>query len=246
MIEPAIYEGWVRHRRGEPVHNAFRYGTYLSYFDLEVAERGALPSRLQRRFRREDHAGEVGTSLTETIREAVRQETGKHPEGPIALLTHLRQGGYVFNPVSFFYVWRSDLSGLEAVVAEVHNTPWGETHLYVVPMTGTTSKVRFTKKFHVSPFMGMDQEYVWTISQPSHRLAVHMANLESGKRVFDATLVLERRAYSATTLRRMSWRHPLATYGTIARIYFQALKLWAKGARYHPHPRKSAMARGAK
>lgn len=240
MTANAFYEGWVRHRRKGTVTNAFRYGTYMTYLDLEAAEAGALPHPQQRRFRREDHGGEAHRSLSDCIRDEAKRELGYRPEGPIFVLTHLRQGGYVFNPVSFFYLWSCDGLRLEAVVAEVHNTPWGETHFYPVPVCDEKVSFRFKKNFHVSPFMRMDQEYEWTFTIPQKRLVVHMRNLEAGRLVFDATLVLFHRALTRRNQWAMAWRHPLTTYATIGRIYFQALKLWVKGARYFAHPGKGA------
>ena len=88
-----------------------------------------------------------------------------------------------------------DPGAVEAIVAEITNTPWGQRHAYVLPGPGDGSDAHqeFDKRFHVSPFMPMQQRYSWRFSQPGQRLLVHMENLESGRRVFDATLALQRR-----------------------------------------------------
>lgn len=49
--------------------------------------------------------------LAERVRRLVERETGVRPEGRICLLTHLRYLGYVFNPVSFYYVWDKEVRG---------------------------------------------------------------------------------------------------------------------------------------
>ncbi len=50
-------------------------------------------------------------SLDEAVRRTVTAQTGRRPDGPIRVLTHLRYFGYIFNPVTFYYCF--DSSGTE-------------------------------------------------------------------------------------------------------------------------------------
>ena len=43
MSASAVYEGWIRHRRFEPVEHSFRYRFFLTYLDLDELP-GALDS----------------------------------------------------------------------------------------------------------------------------------------------------------------------------------------------------------
>ena len=70
--------------------------------------------------------------LADAVRDLVEERTGARPAGPIRLLTHLRSFGHCFNPVSFYYCFDPAGERVEAVVAEVTNTPWGERHAYVL------------------------------------------------------------------------------------------------------------------
>jgi len=192
-------------------------------------------------FRREDHLGDAARPLEDCVRDLVEARCGTRPTGPVRLLTHLRYFGYCFNPVSFYYCYGRDGRAVEFVVAEVNNTPWGERHCYVLPADrgyriGPTSNHRLAKEFHVSPFLPMDMEYRWRFVDPGHDLRVHMENHRDGCRVFDATLSLERREITAATLAWVLLRYPVATLAVILRIHWQALRLWLKGARFHPHP----------
>ena len=63
------------------------------------------------------------------MREVVESQLGFRPAGPVRLLTHLRYLGYCFNPISIYYCFGADGRTLEAIVCEVHNTPWGEEYL---------------------------------------------------------------------------------------------------------------------
>lgn len=246
----AIYTGWVRHRRYEPRANAFRYRMFQMYLDLDELDQVFDGSWLwsARRFalawyRRRDHFGDPDVDLATAVRDLVEQETGARPDGPIRLLTHLRYFGYCMNPVSFFYVFSTDGERLETIVAEVHNTPWGERHCYVLPREHQAEKDmephRFDKNFHVSPFMPMNQRYVWRFSDPAERLLVHMENEQDGRCVFDATMVLNRIELNKVNRTRVLWRYPFMTGKVVAAIYWQALRLWIKRIPFHTHPKKS-------
>jgi DUF1365 family protein len=256
----AVYRGWVRHRRFQPVAHEFRYRLALMYLDLDElpalldpyplfsARRPALA-----RFRREDFMGDPARPLAECARDLVEAEAGERPAGPVRLLTSLRQLGHSFNPVSFYYCFDAAGKKVDAVIADVNNIPWGERHAYVLARGETEGPVlsdEFEKTLHVSPLMGMDQTYAFRASEPGPRLAVQIESRgraaggdaadarESGKD-FDATLSLARRELSRGLLLRMLAEQPATGLAVVARIYGQALRLRLKGARYFPHPRGS-------
>jgi DUF1365 family protein len=156
------------------------------------------------------------------------------------VLTNLRYFGHCFNPVSFYFCFGADGERVEALLADVSNTPWKERHSYAIRATGSgVISDRLTKRFHVSPLMGMDQVYEWRTTVPGDRLQVHIESLEDERTTFDATLSLARRELAPDTARRMLIRYPLMTAQVVARIYSQALRLRLKGAPWHPHPERS-------
>jgi hypothetical protein len=247
-VNSALYFGSIGHRRHAPVTNAFRYRAFLVYLDL-----GELPEVFRGRwlwsasrpapawFRRADHLGDPGRPLDEEVRDLVLARSGFRPAGPVRLLTHLRYWGYCMNPVSFYYCHSPDGGRVEAIVAEVHNTPWGERHCYVLDCRGRPEHeggwtFHLSKEFHVSPFMPMDVDYVWRLTAPGRTLAVHMENRVAGRTVFEATMLLQHRPITSRNLAAALVRHPFMTGKVIAAIYWQALRLWAKRCPYHPHP----------
>jgi uncharacterized protein len=241
-----IYEGQVSHARGAPVRHAFRYRVFMVYLDLGELEDAfagrwlwsatrAAPARFDRR----DHFGDVRRPLDECVRDLVEAETGRRPDGPIRLLTHLRYFGYCFNPVSFYYCFDAGDSRVETVVAEVTNTPWGERHCYVLDAGGAPAERFVTDKvLHVSPFMPLDLRYAWRFTPPGRELVVTMSCSRAGERLFTAALELAARPLTAPVLARVLLVHPLHTLKVIAAIHWQALRLWLKGCRVYAHPAK--------
>jgi uncharacterized protein len=243
VIASCIYEGTIRHRRVTP-RREFRHRLALWYVDLdEVGElldgRLLEPSPGALRFRRRDYHGDPRVPLAEAVRETVGAASGSHPAGPIRLLTQLRSFGHCFNPVSFYYCLSAGADRVQAILAEVTNTPWGERHAYVLGGGREDSTLLVSsvdKAMHVSPFMPMDLRYTARASVPGPTLSVHMESSRAGARVFDATLSLSRRELTAGSARRLTMRYPAATVGVLALIYAQALRLKLAGAGVHPHP----------
>jgi DUF1365 family protein len=246
MTASAIYEGTISHRRLGVRPHELRHRLALLYIDLEELD-GLLGGRLIAgrpgpvRFRRADYLGDPSIALADAVRALLERRTGSTPAGPIRLLTHLRTFGHCFNPVSFYYCFTPQ-EQLDAVVAEVTNTPWGERHAYVLGRTGEgpVLSASFAKALHVSPFMGMEQRYAWRAGTPGPALAVHIESFQDGRRAFEATLALRRRPLTRGALARVTARYPAATLRVLALIYGHALALKLKGVAVHPRPQEPA------
>ena len=249
-MHSCIYEGQVRHRRFLPKNHDFSYKLYMMYLDL-----AELPDLFRKYwlwsserpnlawFDRRDHHGDASIPLDQSIRDLVQEQSGKRPEGPIRLLTHMRYFGHGFNPVSFYYCFDIRGQDVETIVAEVNNTPWGEQHCYVLSSNHGQGNSRnkqysFDKSFHVSPFMPMDIEYDWRFSMPGNTLSVHMENHQNQKKIFDATMRMEQVPIHSGSLARVLAQYPVLTIKVVAAIYFQAFRLWRKKIPFFTHPDK--------
>lgn len=247
-MNSCIYEGWVSHTRLVPHKHYFRYKLYMMYVDLsEVADvfkpfwfwSSSKPNLAW--FRRKDHVGDAKVTLDKTIRDLIKKECAVEHTGPIRLLTHLRYFGYCMNPVSFYYCWNESDTKLEYIVAEVHNTPWGETHCYVLDNRNnqnTSDPFSFEKAFHVSPFMDMNQNYEWSLPQPDENLNINMNSFKAGEHVFNATMKLVEAPITHFNMSRVLIMYPFMTVKVISAIYWQALKLWYKRTPFYSHPKK--------
>jgi len=243
-VKSALYAGRVRHRRFADVGHAFEYRLFMAYLDLDELDevfRGRWLWSTKRaapvRYKREDFLGPADRPLDEAVRDRVERELGIRPSGPVRLLTCLRHFGFSFNPVSFYYCFDED-GKLAAIVAEITNTPWKERHAYVLDARGKR-RFEFEKRFHVSPFFGMDHVYRWFFTEPDDGLTVHMENYR-GEKAFDATLTLERRPITGRSLAAALANFPFMSLKVVAGIYWQALRLWWKKAPFHPHPEKQS------
>jgi len=228
-MRSAIYEGVIRHRRFAVHEHVLAHRIALAYVDLDELDELPLRRGLVE-FRRADYLPGPGS-----VADAARTLAGT--DGPVRLLANLRTFGHCFNPVSFVYCHDGE-DRLQAVIAEVTNTPWGERHAYVLRRSGAGRVLGgdFAKLLHVSPFMGMDHAYAMRAAVPGPTLSVHVESRRSGELAFDATLGMRRREFSRRVLAEITARYPAVTLRTLSLIYAHAVVLRLKGVPVHPHP----------
>ena len=245
-MNSSLYVGYVGHRRFFPRRHQFRYKLFMVYLDLaelDMAFQGRWLWSARRPalawFRRKDHFGDPKLPLDIHVRDWVEQQIGRRPEGPIRLLTHLRYFGYCLNPISVYYCFKADGIELDALVAEVSNTPWGEKIGYVLDVadqSGGNQRAEFPKAMHVSPFMPMDLRYGWHSTPPGPHLAVHLDVFKGPSRWLDATLSLRRQPLNGRSMAGVLLRFPLMTLKVVAAIHWEALRLLFKRIPIVAHP----------
>jgi DUF1365 family protein len=248
-MHSCIYEGTIRHRRYRPRPNMFQYRLFFMFLDL-----AELPTLFDKHpfwsyeginvasFRRRDHFGDPMIPLAQAVADLVEDRLGSRPNGPIRLLTHLRYYGHCFNPASFYYCYNAADTGVETIVVEIHNTPWRERHCYVLGAEQNEHPVKywrrhqFAKEFHVSPFIDMDIRYDWRFREPQDSLQVHMIDYQGEEKLFDASLALQRRVITRSSLNGVLLRYPVMTGKVMTMIYWQALRLILKKTPFFAHP----------
>lgn len=241
-IEPCLYRGHVMHMRLTPFHHRFRYRVFSMLLDVDRLEETLAPLRLMAldrfglmAFHRRDHAARDGSDLRHWV-EAELSRNGLPRPARIWLLCFPRILGYVFNPLSVYFC-EDEGGDLSAVVYEVKNT-FGDQHTYVLPADqGRDGAVRHgtDKAFFVSPFIGMDQSYRFTFRRPTDQLALKIRQHGPDGPWLIATQNGRRRPLSDRSLLALWLAHPAMTLKVFAAIHWQALRLWLKGARFHPY-----------
>lgn len=250
--EPGLYTGTLRHRRFHPRKHEFTYKLFMAWLDIDrIPELMAKsPWTSYNRFnwasfQERDHFGDQRLSLRERVEQDARAHGVPLRDGPIFLLTHLRYLGYCFNPISFYFCY--DRSGhLDAVLAEVNST-FGESCNYWLwrqnrQPSANALHYRCPKTMHVSPFMDMNLDYEFVLTEPAVKLVAHMNTIERGnafespQTLFDATLALEGRPWTSRNLSGVLLRHPWMTAKVIGAIHWEALRLFLKRVPVFTHP----------
>ncbi len=243
MTASGLYLGRVGHARHVDVDHRFHYRSWWMLVDLD--ELPALDRRVRgfgwnRRaavaFHDVDHGPRDGSALRPWIEERCAEAGIDLEGGPVRVLAHPRILGYVFNPISVWFCHGPD-GDLRAVLYEVSNT-WREVHSYLVPAEPGQREPNglwhhaFDKQLFVSPFMDMDHRYDFRVRVPEDRVAVLVEQRAGADLTLTATLTADRVPFDAAGLRRAARWAPHVTALTMARIHWQAVKLWRKGAPY--------------
>jgi len=238
LAQPLIGFGQVIHKRLRPAHNAFNYPTYFLMLPMRSLHRhgsGALAHnrRGALSFFDSDH-GDGGDNAVAWLDALLLREGVEDAQGEIWLHTYPRVLGYTFKPVSFWYCHRLDGS-LRAIVVEVNNT-FGERHCYLLDAPRYGQTLTADKVFHVSPFCTLDGGYRFRFMR-SEKNGVQktVARIDYHDSLEDDAAALLQTSVSGTlepvttaSLRKALWRYPAMTLGVMARIHWQALRLWRK------------------
>lgn len=264
---PQLCFGTVRHSRSRPAVHAFNYGVYFMRLPLRAmaardVDAGRLPGLFSHNrfnllsFYDKDH-GDAQQAPLVWIDGLLKQEGIHDADGEIWLQAFPRVLGYVFNPVSFWFCHRSD-GQLRAVLCEVRNT-FGEHHRYLLD-TGTVmpygTELTAHKVFHVSPFCEVSGEYHFRFMRTTHahvddtdgwseRTVARIAYDDAAGPLLLTSLSGISRPLSNASVLKAFFLYPLMTFGVVAKIHWQALRLWIKRVPFFrkPQPPSHEMSR---
>ncbi len=287
VARSCLYECRVMHHRLLPRRHRFEYGLFLACLDLDELDDADRSLRLfshNRKnlyeFRDSDHfirsgapdGANSGQSLkTRVLAWLTDQGVAPGRDCRIDLVTLPRVAGYVFNPVSFYFVAKASGQPICAV-AEVGNT-FGEQKPYLVPLEGdpprldlsaaggadaknprglqthkpprTNFRLVAPKHFYVSPFSELDLRFDFRLAQPDEDLTVGVNDLNAqGETVLVSSLTGRRRPLVDQELIRLTARYPLVTARVITLIHWQALRLWLKRVPFFAKAERPSLQQG--
>ena len=242
MSRPLHLRGLTTHARRGALKHAFSYGVDFVLVDPDETAGPLLFSRKGfnlATLRDRDHGGRRGAGRGAAWAREMLAAAGL-PEGPnsrLRLLAQPRILGAGFNPVSFWL--RFEGAGLVAVIAEVNNT-YGDRHSYLCARPGLAAiapgdVLTARKVFHVSPFRDIAGAYAFSFALTDTDIAIRIAHRD-GSEGLVATLEGRRLPMTPPRLLGAALRFPLASFRAIMLIYWQALRLWRKGAAFRPRP----------
>ena len=239
MIDKScLYVGSVIHKRFKPKEHFFKYKVFSLYLDLdEIAEvQKKIPFFSYNKFNLisfydKDHGERDGSSLKLWVKKKLNEVGIANEIKSVNLLCYPRIFGYVFNPLSIFFVF-DKYSSLISIMYEVKNT-FGEQHTYIFKTKDNNLiKNHCDKKFHVSPFMDLNSTYNFKILKPGNKLSVIIDQRDSDGKLLFASQDGEKIELNTKNLLISYLKHPLMTFKVISAIHFEALRLWVKRIKF--------------
>ena len=239
MINSSIYNGQVIHKRFKPKVHSFRYDVFSLLIDLSELE--TLDKQVNFfsynkfnwiSFYDKDHGDRDGSSLINWVQKNLRKNNISTENIKIKILCYPRIFGFVFNPLSVFYVYNSN-ENLISILYEVKNT-FGEQHTYIFRIEKDANLIQnnCSKKFHVSPFIQMNCNYFFRLLKPGNKISVIIDQYENEDKILYASQDGIRTDFNTKYLVKSFLNHPLMTFKIIIAIHYEAFKLWTKGIKF--------------
>ena len=239
MSNSFIYNGSVIHKRFKPKEHFFKYKVFSLLIDL--SELKSIDQKISffslNRFNlisfyEKDHGNRDGSSLVDWVKLNLKNNNIKTENINIKLLCYPRILGYVFNPLSIFFIYDKK-EKLISILYEVKNT-FGEQHTYVFRVDSENNLIQnnCSKKFHVSPFIEMNCKYFFKILRPNKKLSVIIDQYDEKGKILFASQDGIRSDLTSNQLLKSYLKHPLMTFKVITAIHFEAFKLWIKGIKF--------------
>ena len=238
-MNSSIYNGTVVHKRFKPKTHFFKYSVFSLLIDL--SELNYLNNKIKFfscnkfnlvSFYEKDHGDRDGTSLISWVKKNLKSNNILSENIKIKLLCYPRVLGYVFNPLSVFYIYDNN-EKLICILYEVKNT-FGEQHTYIFKIEDDKNfyNHKCSKKFHVSPFIEMDCEYFFKLLKPGEKISVIIDQYQMNEKILYASQDGRRVDFNTKELIKSYIKHPLMTFKIISAIHFEAFKLWVKGIKF--------------
>ncbi len=256
-MNSALYDCHLLHRRFAPREHSFRNRLFFFCLDLDEIDRLAASLRLfshHRRnlyqFRDADYlpiddgnpsreATRPGRRLKDKVTDFLTAR-GCAPPHRVVLVSVPRIGGYLFNPVSFYYCF--DRAGKPVcAIAEVTNT-FREVKPYLLPPETSSARgfhSRLPKRFYVSPFSRTDGAFDFALGIPDRNLVCRIDEYEDGRKILHSVVVGTRRPLTDRALAGFALRYPMMGLQMMLQIHLKAWKLYRMGLpffRKHEHP----------
>ena len=234
-----IYKGHVVHKRFKPKKHFFKYKVFSLLIDLSEIKQLEKELTLFSynkfnilSFYDADHGSRDGSSLIDWVKQNMTKNNISIEGISIKLLCYPRIWGYVFNPLSVFFIYDKN-SNLISILYEVKNT-FGEQHTYIFKLQQTDQVVEHTckKKFHVSPFIEMDCTYFFKITKPGEKILIYIDQYDNEDKLLVAFQEVFKVNLTNKNLVKNYIFHPLMSFKIILAIHFEAFRLWIKGVKF--------------
>lgn len=232
-MNSAIFECKTYHHRIVPKKHHFSYRYFVFLLDLDELDELDQNLRFFSKerfnlfnFRDIDHNLKGQVDLKQSITFQLKKDHPHTEIQKIYLLTSLRHLGYLFNPVSFFFI---ETNCGRQLIAEVMNTFY-EFKNFALHKNDQQKGFQATldKNFYISPYSKPMGEIKFNVHWPDENLNILIQNLVNSEVTVSANLMGKRKELTDKNLLRMSFKYPLVTLKVFFAIHLQALILFLK------------------
>lgn len=263
-MNSCIYTLKLIHNRRIPRLNSFKYSIYMMYLDLDEIEAMSKSLFLFSynkwnvlSFFDQDHFKFVSQKskkaeviARETIDFDAQKYLNKNTKERLQVLikelqldfeldkayvlTSLRNFGYIFNPVSFYYCFDGE-GRFRAMFSEVNNT-FGDQKMYHCVIDNPEAEIftdTQTKNYYISPFINYDNNLHWRFKIPADKIMMSIDSLKNNEVELQTSFTGDRKELNNINLLWAVIRYPMVTLMAIVLIHYQALKLFIKKIKFY-------------
>lgn len=248
-MNSCIYKCSVMHHRLAPKKNKFSYDVFMFYIDLDELELLSKKNWLFGwnrfnlfSFHNKDHANttegllDKASSVKVKVIEFVKSKGIHTVPYRVTLLSNLTTMGYLFNPVSFYYLFDKEDKPFCAI-AEVSNT-FDEMKLYLMDfdqLVGDTFSNMVQKNFYVSPFSRANTWFHFILKVPGEKVLQRVDDYtdERGDRFLLSAISGVKQKLSDFSMLKHFFSIPFITLKVIVLIHWQAFKIYLKKMPYY-------------
>jgi DUF1365 family protein len=252
MTEPALllHAGRVGHVRHAPFRHGFAYRLWMLSVDLDrIGGTGCALFRHNRfgvlSLHDRDHGPRDGTDLGVWVRGELARAGLARFGASIRFMAIPRVFGWAFNPIAFYFC-RDSAGRLGAVLHQVKNT-FGDQHGYLLPVAPEAEAdaaapihQQAAKRMHVSPFFDLRGGYRFAFRAPRFapggRFDLTLRYGSDAAPRMTATMNLASVSATSAAILGALIQQPFMPVKVYAAIHWQALRLWLRGAVFHPTP----------
>ncbi|MCO4294355.1 DUF1365 domain-containing protein [Solitalea sp. MAHUQ-68] len=238
-MNSCLYECLIMHDRLEPRKSKFHYGNLMFYLNLDeidtIARKRWFFSRNRFNifnFKDADHlvASSEGdskpTSIKEHIVSCFKENGVEVADNQIMVLSNVSTFGYLFNPVSFYFLLDEYNDPLCSIVEVNHKS--SEKKYYFIGKEKLRGQ-RFyldTPKFYGSPFIENDENVHFNLEVPGKIFSIKIDDQnKDGKRVFVSTMLGKKRKLNAVNLFWYSLVFPFEAIRMTSLLRWHSFKL---------------------
>jgi DUF1365 family protein len=149
----------------------------------------------------------------------------------IDLIAHPRLLGYAFNPISYWLIRDAD-KNLRAVMCEVRNT-FKQSHNYLLAHKDNSVIIKndvisSKKNLFVSPFNKVEGYYEFTFTYGDYEFKSVINYFDETRQILNTYVGGRLSNMTSKSILKAVSSYPFMTIGVVAKIHWQAVKLYVK------------------